>query len=383
MNSLKLSLVAESIRVNRPLPWPIYDHKGDLLLGEGEIVRSSDQVARMIKLGAWYYEVPRQTAYRPALEPDASAEVSSFEVVCSLIRRLERCYSFLDVESDGECFVRSIMDLALDIQKVCHENAPAILGSVQLIADAPIHLSHALHTAVIAEVSGKRLNLNLMDRVPLLSAALTQNIGMLDVHSQLTLQRTPLTKEQEGIVRNHPRLSVEMLEQRGVRDMRWLRAVGEHHERINGKGYPLGLKENEIIIEARLLAVIDEYVAMTRPRAYRPPLNSRTALKEIYGERGVSIDEELTRLFIKAMGLFPPGSMLRLATGELAIVVDHKKSIDQPIVAILTDRENNRLEVPLFNVEIDKDDVLATLSIYDYRTLLDQMGDIWPRLTAL
>lgn len=77
----------------------------------------------------------------------------------------------------------------------------------------------------------------------------------------------------------------------------------QSHERLDGSGYPRGLAEEQIIPEARLLSIVDSYVAMTRPRSYRETFRSQYAMKELFKLRGQTIDAELSELLLRVMGL--------------------------------------------------------------------------------
>jgi len=375
----KFSLRPGQLSANRPVRWSLFDPRGGLLLGEGSRVSSRKQIDRLIEMGAWYYDIPRITVYRPT-EISVTRKMSSFDIVTTLLSRLELCFRLLHSSSQTEQFARSITLLAIDIQSACATHPSAVLGSIQVIADAPVHVSHALHSAVICEMAARSMGMDLVERIPLLAAALTQNIGMIEIQQELNEQNQSLSQEQRALVDMHPQVSADMLAERGVTDTRWLNAVAQHHERINGSGYPRGLKAEAITRDARLLGITDHYVAMTRSRLYRPPLKTRAALKAIYQGRGESVDTDLMKLFVRVMGLFPPGSLVRLKSNEIAIVLGHVDTIDQPQIALLTDVDSERLERPVLNVSIHKSEILGTLSIFDHLDLIDHMGEIWPRI---
>src|SRR6185369_7611358 len=95
----------------------------------------------------------------------------------------------------------------------------------------------------------------------------------------------------------HPNLSAELLVRAGVTDPAWLQAVRGHHERLNGSGYPAGLKGEQISSGARILAVADIYSAMEKPRPYRNKAHfPQNALKEIYLKKDAEIDGEMAHI---------------------------------------------------------------------------------------
>ena len=132
-----------------------------------------------------------------------------------------------------------------------------------------------------------------------------------------------------------------MRQRAGVTDAAWLSAVETHHERLNGTGYPAGAKGEQIGPMARLLAVCDTYSAMVKPRPYRPKgqaTHTQLALREIFSDQGTTVDSGFAALLIKTIGVLPPGSIVRLKCGEVAIVRDTVTSLTQARVWTLYDR---------------------------------------------
>lgn len=117
-----------------------------------------------------------------------------------------------------------------------------------------------------------------------------------------------------------------------MKDGIWLEAVRHHHERLDGSGYPDGIQEEDIFFPVRILALVDIYTAMIKRRAYRDSLKSRDAMREIFTKHASEVDAHLTKLFIKELGLFPPGVFVKLRNSEVAIVTRRGKQGTVPIV---------------------------------------------------
>jgi HD-GYP domain-containing protein (c-di-GMP phosphodiesterase class II) len=192
---------------------------------------------------------------------------------------------------------------------------------------------HEVHCALVCELVLRHMGRSAEDRLPLLAAGLTMNLDMLELQDKLFHQRGKLNEEQRREVRNHPYRSVEILQELGVRDDAWLTTVLQHHELVDQSGYPQGLPGNEISEEARILALADIYCAKLYPRAYRAPLQPTAAAYDIFtGARGHGLDKDLSKLFIGELGIFHPGSFVRLRNGELAVVARRGEKIHNPIV---------------------------------------------------
>ena len=104
-------------------------------------------------------------------------------------------------------------------------------------------------------------------------------------------------------------------------DIRWLTTVDQHHENIDGSGYPLGLKGSEIIPEARLLRLVDSWCALRFQRGGRAQKTPREALRELHQQAIGQLDHSLFVQFRRLMGEYPPGTFVRLENRETAVVL--------------------------------------------------------------
>jgi hypothetical protein len=122
----------------------------------------------------------------------------------------------------------------------------------------------------------------------------------------------------------------------GVTDSEWLSAVLQHHERPDGSGYPQGLKE--VAEMAVALRVADVFMAKISPRVLRTPLPIRDAAKQLYAE---DKGGPMSSAIIKEFGIYPPGEVVKLTSGEVAVVMRRTASPKCPRVACITDARGN------------------------------------------
>lgn len=184
-------------------------------------------------------------------------------------------------------------------------------------------------------------------------AALIHDVGMLRVPAGILAQKEPLTIEQKRIVEDHARAGAE-LAARLTACPGWLvEAVGGHHERLDGIGYPAGLHESAIGPFTRLLAVCDVYAAMCAPRPHRPARDTRTALTDtlLLAEQGALDRDHAERLL--QLSFYPVGAVVELADGAVGVVVAGpicQRDLDspaRPVVALLTDSRGHPLPRPV------------------------------------
>ncbi len=131
-------------------------------------------------------------------------------------------------------------------------------------------------------------------------AGLLHDIGKIGVRDDVLLKPGALSPEEFAQMRLHPQIGVRILEQiRGLRDI--LPIIAAHHERVDGNGYPLGLRGEEIPLGARILAVADAFEALTADRAYRPAMDPEQALQVIQRGSGRHWDAAVVEAFVRLM----------------------------------------------------------------------------------
>ncbi|MEG0884556.1 MAG: HD domain-containing phosphohydrolase, partial [Janthinobacterium sp.] len=179
------------------------------------------------------------------------------------------------------------------------------------------------------------------------AAALTMNVGMLRHHDSFQDRRGPLNDEEMRIVRQHPQESTELLRCAGVDDEEWLSCVLLHHENDDGSGYPQGRTADEILQNAKLIGLADRYCARVSARNYRRSIVPDQALQHIFLDQGVPIDPLLGEQFVKLLGKYPPGTLVRLRSGELGVVTQrgaaHVHPLSDPLGAPLSAAELSRM----------------------------------------
>ena len=330
----------EQIRVGEPLPWDVYDADNNLLLREGVTVPNEKQLERLLADGMYrrLRRVNAKTRSVAGRDPITGNASNPFSRVTEITERLEGFLRHLVRGALEDAEVRGLR-LAAAVREVVDRDADAALGASHLDRAHHYVYSHALQTALLSELVGRRLKLDEDRRDAMLAATLTANIGMHQLQMTLYSQQEPLSEAQKRQIHDHPERSVALLEQAGVTSDDWLEIVRQHHERIDGGGYPHGLAGDDFILEARIIAIADRYHAMVSGREHRRGLVPRNALRKLFMEDGGAIDNTLAQIFIKEVGIFPPGSWVKLANGESGLVIRRGKTANTPTVAALRGRD--------------------------------------------
>ena len=157
---------------------------------------------------------------------------------------------------------------------------------------------HGARVASLAEPVAELLGWEPERLASLRFGAPLHDIGKVSIARDILRKTGPLTLEELGSIRSHPRAGAELvLPIRSAHDA--LPYVLFHHERWDGDGYPTGLRGHSIPVEARLLTVADAFDAMTSPRPYRPALSTDQALVEIAACAGTQFDPQIAELFLE------------------------------------------------------------------------------------
>ena len=186
---------------------------------------------------------------------------------------------------------------------------PAEVGTVHaLTAAASAHdrdtNEHAHRIVRLAEATARLLNLS-DDEVNLVClGALLHDIGKIGIPDAILHKPGPLTAEEWTVMRRHPEIGREILMQAGGIFAALARIVVAHHERWDGRGYPTGMKGEDIPLAARILTVIDSYDAMISPRVYKQPISPAAARAELRRCAGSQYDPQVVQAFLRVLDMY-------------------------------------------------------------------------------
>jgi HD-GYP domain-containing protein (c-di-GMP phosphodiesterase class II) len=266
-----------------------------------------------------------------------------------------------------------ILEIASSVQMALAQDSEAFLAALELFEGAHYALLHAVHSATLCELVARSMGESESDRRRLQAAALTRDLGFLGLQEIFDRQNSKLNEQQKQQLHWHPRVSRRLLEEAGVEDELWLLAVEQHHERLDGSGYPEGALDEAIHPWARILGIADIYSAMTKERGYRDAVQGTSAIQEIFSRRGAEVDTGLTGRFVGVLGIFPPGTFVHLASGETAVVVRQGQSPRTPQIKAVANADGHFL--PIAAVRDSTDPAFAIESI------LPKRGELVKRIT--
>jgi putative nucleotidyltransferase with HDIG domain len=206
---------------------------------------------------------------------------------------------------------------------------------------------HSVEVAIYMITFGRHLGFPPAHLKKLCMIGLLLDIGMTRIDNALLEKTGTLSEDERAEIRRHVDYSVEMLAGSPDIDPEVREAIAEHHERIDGSGYPLGLKGHDTSFAGRMAAIADTFAALTSHRPNAEPLSAFKSMKVLSEGAGKHFHEPLVEQFVQAIGLFPVGSLIELSSGEVAAVVSHNRVRRlRPRVLVLTDANKRPLDSP-------------------------------------
>lgn len=215
--------------------------------------------------------------------------------------------------------------------------------------------SHALRCSVWAILFGRHIGLPKRELDVLALAVLLKDVGKVMLDKTL-LEKAERTVEEEQEYRSFVELGASILRQTPGVEPRVISIVKTHCERLDGSGYPAGLQGDKIPLLGKIAGIVTFYDFITNPRGSRYPIAPSRAVARLYEMRNIDFQEELVVEFIRAIGLYPTGTLVELSTGEVGVVVEQNfERRLKPKVMIVTDALKVMLPEPVL-LDLSEDD---------------------------
>jgi HD-GYP domain-containing protein (c-di-GMP phosphodiesterase class II) len=221
-----------------------------------------------------------------------------------------------------------------------------ILNLLNLKAESDFLYNHVLNVCIISIDIGIALGYTKAKLVELGTIVIEHDIGMVKF-KDLYQQPRRLTEAEYKLIKSHPEAGVKIFKKFINMYEKAAVVISQEHERVDGSGYPAGLKGNAIDEYARIIGIADVYEAMSHRRPYRSEINKREVLKELIKEKHC-FDKKITKFFIERIASpFPLNSCVELSSGEKGKVIKRNiRSPLRPVVKIIYDTTGEKLEPP-------------------------------------
>lgn len=253
--------------------------------------------------------------------------------------------------------VAPIHQLADELQNSVFRNANALSCLGRIREKDNYLLEHSVNLSVLMSLFGnfRKLSPDVLHQT--IVGALLHDLGKILTPDEILHKPGRLTAEEFEVMKLHARHSRDILTStEGIGEISVITAA-QHHEKLDGSGYPEGLKGDEISEYGRMVAITDVYDAITADRVYHKGMTPTQGLKKLLEWSGDHLDPVLVKQFIRCLGLYPVGSLVLLESGRLGVVVetnDHDQRL--PVVRLMY-HTRFRMPIPVETLDLSKPNV--------------------------
>jgi HD-GYP domain-containing protein (c-di-GMP phosphodiesterase class II) len=343
MNRYKVEELVDGMQFSAP----VYIDEESLLVPEGVAVRDKD----IERLKRWGVEELR-TEGHPVLEAPLEEQIDAISegVSSHLLDVYSEAVEIMDL-----FFYDAQQGLALQadpIDQIMNKHYPELRDGVENAMGLTFrkmdtrnrYSASAINCMILSIGIGQKLKLPGHRLMNLAQGALLHDIGMTRIPHTILNKNGSLTETEMKSVQAHTVHSYRMITKELGLSEEVGRIVLLHHERWDGKGYPKGFTGKEIPISARIVSVADAYEAMIRERPYRGSMIGYKAVRQVLNDNGRRYDSEILKLFIKSMGVYPPGSIVILNEGSVGKVVKNHRDVPlRPVVQIMVSGDGEKI----------------------------------------
>lgn len=247
-----------------------------------------------------------------------------------------------ELENVQNCVVRgksfdivSVNELAYELVEQIIFNEMPFAEMVRMKLTENNVLEHMVDVCLLTIMTAKSLGMDKLDMRFLGFASLVHDVGKMLIPQDIITKPSKLNEHEMRQIKKHPLISFDILS--GIEGMNKhaLTVAVQHHERLDGSGYPYGLKDKQIAEFSRIVAIADIYTAVIREKSYRPKLPIYEAGELLWSQAGQQLDRGLTSTFLRSVVAFPLRSIVKLNNGMIGkVVYQNSEFPTRPIVSV-------------------------------------------------
>lgn len=282
---------------------------------------------------------------RQAVDPEIERARHILEHGKAMVTRL-----FEDARLGKLAVTQDVHDLVDQIALSVERNQATLINMARLKNKDEYTYLHSVAVCALMINFARQLNKPETEVQQLGVAGLLHDVGKMAIPPDILNKAGRLTDEEFAAVKAHPRHGHELLKMSGnVPDVA-LDVALHHHEKVDGSGYPFGLRSAELSVAARMGAICDIYDALTSHRCYKPAWTPSEAITRMSNWKG-HLDPALLFAFKQSIGIFPPGLLVRLRSNRLAVILPNGRRGSRPMARTFFDARA-RLFLPAHDVQL-------------------------------
>lgn len=249
--------------------------------------------------------------------------------------RLEVVAMFSEARMGKAIKIQEAADLVEEINQSVTRNSDALLSLVRIKTVDDYTYLHSVAVCGLMIALGRQLDFDEGQLKEVGLAGLLHDVGKIFIPSKILNKTGRLTDEEFGIIKSHPLKGWELLKQSADISDTALDVCLHHHERVDGTGYPDRLSGDDLSLYARMASVCDVYDAITSTRCYKASWEPAESLRKMAEWKEGQFDETIFSAFVKTVGIYPTGTLVKLRSGRLAVVTEQNEaSFLMPIVKV-------------------------------------------------
>ncbi|WP_058306826.1 HD-GYP domain-containing protein [Gracilibacillus massiliensis] len=353
------------IRPGIELAKPIYDIHGRILL-QKNMQLSQAMVNRLQNMGVTYVFIRDEDTDDIIVNPPIPDEqrIDAVQKIKSAFRSLQK----EDLTKNNFLLERTafeLNDLVKEIAKEISRNDDVIHYLSDLLIIDDYVFSHSLNVSMYTLALAQELNFKPKELEDIGLGAVLHDIGKIIIPDEILNKEAKLSDMEFKIIQTHTEYGFDMLRKTPSIPLLVAHCAYQHHERLDGSGYPRGIQNQDIHPYARIIGVADVFDAVTSNRAYRDAMLPHEGLEILYAGAGSQFDQRLVEKFKKTVALYPNGLTVYLSDGREGVVARQNPHMyERPIIRII--KENGSKVVPydldlsiVLNVMIENTDRLV------------------------
>jgi HD-GYP domain-containing protein (c-di-GMP phosphodiesterase class II) len=254
----------------------------------------------------------------------------------------------VDIRLGRQADIRRAEEVVDKMMASVNRNPDALIPLLRLKSHDAYSYEHSISVAAMVIALGDTLGQEADVVHQAAQGALLQDLGKARIPERILAKPGRLNDFEFERIRSHVRESINILENvPGMSDLT-LNVVVQHHERLNGSGYPFRLAGEAISLHAQAAAIVDAYDALTSERPFQHRLEPTQALRELFSVAGTHFRPDLIQAFIRTLGIYPVGSLVRLDNQTLAVVTEQNRdNLLKPVIRVIFSIRDGRYLRPV------------------------------------
>ena len=277
-------------------------------------------------------EKPLQPASKPVARVSVEEELDTAKKIQKKAKEAVASM-FSEVRMGKALEIEGAESLVDEINQSMERNPNALLTLIRLKNVNEYTYMHSVAVCMLMVALGRQLGLDAKQIKQAGTAGLLHDIGKMMIPNDVLNKPGKLTDEEFVIMKSHPERGWEILKSCYQVHETALDVCLHHHERVDGKGYPNKLSGEALTLFARMGAVCDVYDAISSDRCYKPAWSPAESIRKMASWKDGHFDEIVFQAFVKTIGIYPSGTLLKLKSGRLGVVMEQSsKKLTTPIV---------------------------------------------------